>query len=388
MERIDIETQGLAVEKVIEEMNVAEEFILCSGTSYWEHLSDAESRSLSKLDQESIQRIEKKNNDYYDLSNIYNPKKKITFPLRKESIEDGFGEKYRCKFGSVDWIDVCTKRAIRDYSFHNNGLIEYQKKSKGRKGLTYKAIYNVLEDGLDIGVTVGKRSEENENVERINIILKNELLREQHHNIEIIRNTNTGWKSLRMGGDCSSQDKSNTTSISLEAEITPDNTIASSRVDITSHNGSGKIIGTYRLEASMKKGIHAIQFSKKGAKTDISGDKKSLKEIDRLLQPIKSSKSKTDQIIAMFANYIQGAIAESTPLTEFDFEGLEFINEIIPQTENRCEQVAKQIQGESPLPGLYERIDHYLDTLETCRDITMEGKDVTIKKLGTCVYVG
>ena len=125
---LNSENQMLAIEKVLEEMQKAEETINSWNAMWWEEYVDC------VLPQE-----------YFD-----------RFHWENESIV--LGDKYNCDIGTIYWHGIKTNNSIRRIVFHNDGSIYLEKNSiknqteKRPRRISYNASYNVLLNDFNISI--------------------------------------------------------------------------------------------------------------------------------------------------------------------------------------------------------------------------------------------
>ncbi len=201
MERLDRETQLFAVEKVLEEIKRAENYLRDWNVGWYEQYLDAYSTSLYNTGMADVEAIERKYQKLYKLANVYHPETKIGIPLKKAVLEDYCGNQYECEFGRIDWIGMKSKKATRSFSFNNNGVIKYDKIAKSvknTKGYSYSASYSVLNDDFDLRLSYYDSMKKDDSY--LSISLKDSILTEKLEDIEIKRNLATEELTAKVNG--------------------------------------------------------------------------------------------------------------------------------------------------------------------------------------------
>ena len=134
METLDNETQMIAVEKVLEEMQKAEEYVKNWNACWYEQLLDAHCLPLHyEIGEADVRDMERKYEPRYRLANAYHSGDSIGIPLAKETLVGDntlTGERninFECEFGRIDWFGMHSHKATRHFSFNNNGIIEFSK---------------------------------------------------------------------------------------------------------------------------------------------------------------------------------------------------------------------------------------------------------------------
>src|SRR5699024_851725 len=133
-----------------------------------EQCLDAYSDDLYGMNEMDFEEFKKMYHTHYLLEKVRPLEKRIGEPLRKVTLIGDDGEKYHCEFAKVVWEGMCSKKAIRSFSFANDGEISFTKtdkiKSATRRKNTgkdhiytsYEATYNVLADDFHIDITVDR----------------------------------------------------------------------------------------------------------------------------------------------------------------------------------------------------------------------------------------
>jgi len=370
METINEEMQMIAVEKVLEEMKYAEEFVMKWNSSWYEKCSDCYSSTLYKLGINDIDKLEKKYFGYYDLQNI-SIKYTNTYPLKKVILTDCHDEKHECEFGRIDWYGMNSHKSSRRFSFDSSGNIIFEKSSKetqdnynSKKSIFYKCKYNVLSNNFNITVDEIISKYEKDKNNYYTISLMGNILIEKLNNIEIIREINTGMKLIKIVKKYDKQDRSSNVSVVFDAVLNPDDSLEMGAVAIKTHKGNGKVNGTYRFHVSRKKGIRANFYSRKGVKVDLTTNPMLLGFVNTLLLPSSNIQNNGDLIISDFANSTQNAISKNLTEKVISFDNSDFNMDSVKQAESRILEMIKCIKGELPLSGLVERIDNCISILE------------------------
>ena len=167
MEQINEEMQMIAVEKVLEEMKKAEEFVMQWNSSWYEQLLDAHCLPFHyELGEADVRDIERKYEPRYKLSNAYYSGESIGIPLIKETLVGDntlTGERnvsFECEFGRVDWYGMNSHKSSRHFSFNNNGDISFKKDVKRQqtiqhpKQISYETSFNVLSNDFTIKIKI------------------------------------------------------------------------------------------------------------------------------------------------------------------------------------------------------------------------------------------
>lgn len=362
----------IAVEKVLKEMERAEEFVTCWKTSWREQCLDAYCMDLFHTGPAVVQDLERKYREYYKLANVYNPESRIGEPLRKVVLEDDFGKKYECEFGRIDWTGMNSHKSERSFSFKNNGDISFSKDVKREltpqhpKQTSYEATFNVLSNDFSINITITELTSGNtwNKNDFISITLCQNILTKKFNNIEIIEDLNTGIKLVRIIKKYDKKDKNSNASVIFEATLNPDDSLEMGAIAINTYKGNGKVNGTYRFDVSRKKGVRANFYSRKGIKIDLTTNPMLLGTANTLLLPSPNNQNNSDIIVSNFANSTQNVIAKNITEKVISFDNSDFNMEAVKQAEYKIIEMLKCIKGELPLQGLTERIDNCLELIK------------------------
>lgn len=395
MDQNNKEMQVIAVEKVLEEMRRAEEFVMKWNASWYEQLLDAHCVSLhSEIGEFDVRKMERKYEPRYKLANAFYSGDSIGIPLIKETlVGDNIltGEEninFECEFGRIDWYGMNSHKSSRHFSFNNNGDISFKKDVKRiqtiqhPKQISYEASYNVLSSDFAIKITLTELTQDWRNkykYDYITLSLEENILTEKFNDIEIIQDLSTGIKLVKIVKAYDKCDRSSNASVVFEAVLNPYDNFEMGAVAINTHKGNGKVNGTYRFDVSREKGIRANFYSRKGVKVDLTTNPMLLETANRLLLPSSNSQGCGDIIVSNFANSTQNAIAKSLTEKVISFDNSDFNMEAVKQAELKIIGMLKCIKGELPLPGLVERIDNCISLLDSRKQEKIEEKVKTLK---------
>jgi len=398
MEILDKESQLIAVEKVLEEMQKAEECVKSWNASWWEQLLDAHCLPLHyEIGEADVRDMERKYESRYKLANAFYSADSIGIPLAKETLVGNNtltgerGKEFEVEFGRIDWYGMNSHKSTRHFSFNNNGTIEFSKSSKTRSTLkhprriSYNTSFNVLSNDFDISITLDQLTDdwrEKYKYDYLTLSLKGNILVEKFDDIEIIRDLSTGMRLVRIAKKYDKRNKQNNASVAFEAALNPDDSLEYGAVAIQTHKGNGKVNGTYRFDVSRKKGIRANFYSRKGVKVDLTSNPALLGTANTLLLPQANSNNSGDIIVSNFANSTQEAIAKNLTEKVISFDNSDFNMESVNQAEERIIEMVKCIRGELPLTGLIDRIDNCLEVIDKKQNFQIgEGSNCKVLKL-------
>ena len=140
MEQRTEELQTIAVEKVLEEIRKAEEFVNNWNASWYEQLLNAHCLPLHyEIGESDVRDMERKYEPRYKLANAYYSAESIGVPLVKETLVGNntlTGEKnvnFECEFGRVEWHSMYSNKSSRYFSFTNDGEICFRKDVKRKQ---------------------------------------------------------------------------------------------------------------------------------------------------------------------------------------------------------------------------------------------------------------
>lgn len=365
----DKEIQLIAVEKVLKEMLMAEEYVRGWNASWYEQCADAYSSDLCCMGESDILDFQEKYHDHYVLQDVKSLENRIGEPLRKVVLVGDFNDEYECEFGKIAWEGMCSKKAIRSFSFANDGEISFTKtdkiKSATRRKNTgkdhiytsYEATYNVLADDFHIDVTVDRVTGEKYSRryrDYISFSRLGDMVVKRFNDIYIYQDLNTNRKMIRIEKGYHKKSKSNNSSVSFEAELDTFDAFQRGSIDIKTYKGNGKVNGTYRFDVSREKGARANFYSRKGVKVDLIHHPELLKKANLLLSA--KSPSTGDMVISKFADSTQQAVANSLGNRVISFDATDFTMDAVSNADKRVVGTIKNIQGELPLYGLNQRI--------------------------------
>lgn len=397
MEILDKESQMIAVEKVLEEMKYAEEYVKSWNAGWYEQLLDAHCLPLHcEIGEADIRDMEQKYEPRYRLANAYYSGDSIGVPLAKETLVGNntlTGERninFECEFGKIDWYGMSSHKATRHFSFNNDGTIEFSKSTKtGKKQtlqhpnrISYDTSFNVLSNDFDITITLNQLTEdwrEKYKYDYLTLSLKDNILTEKFNDIEIIRDLSTGIKLVRITKGYNKRNKQNNASVVFEATLNSDDSLEFGAIAINTHKANGKVNGTYRFDASRKKGVRANFYSRKGIKVDLTSNPALLKNANTLLLPAPNSQNSGDIIVSDFANSTQNTIAKNLSEKVISFDNSDFNMKAVSQAEAKIIEMVKCIKGELPLFGLVERIDNCLNLIDKEQQIKITNNPKTLK---------
>lgn len=398
MEILDKESQLIVVEKVLEEMQKAEECVKSWNASWWEQLLDAHCLPLHyEIGEADVRDMERKYGSRYKLANAFYSADSIGIPLTKETLVGNNtltgerGKEFEVEFGRIDWYGMNSHRSTRHFSFNNNGTIEFSKSSKARSTLkhprriSYNTSFNVLSNDFDISITLDQLTDdwrEKYKYDYLTLSLKGNILVEKFDDIEIIRDLSTGMRLVRIVKKYDKRNRQNNASVAFEAALNPDDSLEYGAVAVETHKGNGKVNGTYRFDVSRKKGVRANFYSRKGVKVDLTSNPVLLGTANTLLLPQANSNNSGDIIVSNFANSTQVAIAKNLSEKAISFDNSDFNMQSVNQAERRIIEMVKCIRGELPLPGLIDRIDNCLEIIDKKQNVQIgEGSNCKVLKL-------
>ena len=391
MEQINEEMQIIAVEKVLEEMKKAEEFVMQWNSSWYEQLLDAHCLPLHyEIGEADVRDMEKKYGVRYKLANAFYSAESIGVPLVRETLVGNntlTGETnidFECEFGRVEWHSMYSKKSKRHFSFSNNGDICFAKDVKRSqtvqhpKQISYETSFNVLTNGFIVEITIDElipqKWENKYKQDHLTFSLEEHILTMKSNDIEIIKDLNTGVKTVRIVKKHNKRDDTNNASVVFEAVLNPDDILEMGAVAISTHKGNGKVNGTYRFDVSRKKGVRANFYSRKGVKVDLTTSPMLLGTANTLLLPSGNSRNDSELIVSDFATSTQRAVAKGLAEKVINFDSSDFNMGAVMQAEARIIQMVKCIRGELPLTGLVERIDNCLALLDSKKQEKLAGK--------------
>ena len=380
---MDKETQLIAVEKVLEEMQKAEEYLNGWNASWLEQWLNAQCLPLHyEIGAEDIRDLQRKYEPRYNLYDAFYSADSIGIPLAKatlignNTLTGEMNKDFEVEFGKAKWYDINTNKSTRNFLFCNDGTIEFSKfNRKGQsptirnpRRIDYNTSYNVLSNDLDLSINVDELSER----DNITISLKGNILTEKFNDIEIIRDINTGKRKVKIAKKYNKLIKKNNASVSFEAALNPDDSLEYGSVAIETHKGNGKVNGTYRFDVNKEKGVRANFYSRKGVKVDLTSNPVLLRGANTLLLSTQESNNHGDMIVSDFANSTQDAIAKNLNERVISFDNSDFNMKSVIQAEEKIIEMIKSIRGELPLQGLVDRIDNFLELMNKKENVQIE----------------
>lgn len=368
---LDSKMQLIVLEKVLEEMSMAEEYAATWKASWYEQCLDAYSDDLYGMSEMDLGEFQKMYHNHYLLEKVRPFEKRIGEPLRKVTLIGDYGEEYNCEFAKVVWEGMCSKKAIRSFSFANDGEISFTKtdkiKSDKRRKNTgkdhiytsYEATYNVLSDDFRLDVTVdritGQRYSKRYR-DYISFSRLGDMVVKRFNDIYIYHDLNTNRKMIRIEKKYNKKNKSYNSAVTFEAVLDTFDAFQRGAVDIKTYKGNGKVNGTYRFDVSREKGARANFYSRKGVKVDLIHHPELLKKANLLLSA--KSPSTGDMVISKFADSTQQAVADALNNRIISFDATDFNMKAVHDAERKVVDTVKKIKGEFPLFGLTERINY------------------------------
>ncbi|MCH5167644.1 MAG: hypothetical protein J1F35_07140 [Erysipelotrichales bacterium] len=383
------ELQDLIINRVLNEMNLAEEFATAWNASWSEQLTDCYNEDLYHLGGERIKRLQDKYGAHYIMPNIYNKPEINGLPLRTETLADDEGKEFICEFRQIDWVGMNSHKAEREFSFKNNGDIHFTKTIKTRntnsnrtndnvskkreREISYNSVFNVLSGDFSLEINMqelipstkkaiypGSRPQYKSTIYHIS--LTGTLLRKKVGDIEIIEDLSSGFKSISIAKGLEKKDRQNNASVVFEATLNPDNSLEAGAVAINTYKKNGKINGNYRFDVSRKKGIRANFYSRKGVKIDLM-ENPSLLESAKNLLPDHMSENTSNQLIKGFASSTETTIAKNLANKTISFDTSDFNMSAVIEADKKIIDLIKCIKGEIPLSGLRDRIDYCIELM-------------------------
>ena len=368
---LDSTMQLIALEKVFEEMSRVEEYVGEWKASWYEQYLDVYSDDLYGMRDADLLDFQESYHNHYLLEGVRPLEQRNGEALRKVTLIGDYGEEYNCEFAKVVWEGMCSKKAIRSFSFANDGKISFtktdkiksntrrKKREKDHVCTSYEATYNVLSDDFCLDVTVDRVTGEKYSRryrDYISFSRLGDVVVKRFNDIYIYQNLNTNRKMIRIEKGYHKKSKSNNSSVSFEAELDTIDAFQRGSVDIKTYKGNGKVNGTYRFDVSREKGARANFYSRKGVKVDLIHHPELLKKANLLLSA--KSPSTGDMVISKFADSTQQAVADALNNRIIIFDATDFNMKAVHDAERKVVDTVKKIKGELPLFGLTERINY------------------------------
>lgn len=386
MEQINQETQIIAVEKVLEEMQEAEKNLMEWNAYWWESYDNIVVPTEYLYDYYDLNDAKECAKFFGESTYVYNLRtdKPLGIPLKRFVSNPVYNQ----DICTIKWTGIQTNNSSRKIIFNNTGEISLEKHSKKRtkkqcKSIEYEANYNVLSDDFSINIsivdTLIPRCFGQYKYYELSISLKDGLLTIRYNDIEIIKDLNTGMKIIRISKKYDKRNKENNASVVFEALLNPDDSLEKGAITVDTHKGNGKVNGTYRFDVSRKKGIRANFYSRKGVKIDLTTNPVLLGTANTLLLPSSNNNTSSGLIVSDFATSTQKAIAKGLSEKVISFDNSDFNMESVKEAESRILEMLKCIKGELPLPGLVERINNCISLLDAQKQEKPEGKTKNLR---------
>ena len=388
---LDSTMQLIALEKVFEEMSRAEEYVGVWKASWYEQYLDVYSDDLYGMRDADLLDFQESYHNHYLLEGVRPLEQRNGETLRKVTLIGDYGEEYNCEFAKVVWEGMCSKKAIRSFSFANDGEISFTKADKiksntRRKKMekdnvytSYEATYNVLSDNFHLDITVDRITGERyckRYRDYISFSRLGDVVVKRFNDIYIYHDLNTNRKMIRIEKKYNKKNKSYNSAVTFEAVLDTFDTFQRGAVDIKTYKGNGKVNGTYRFDVSREKGARANFYSRKGVKVDLIYHPELLKKANLLLSA--KSPSTGDMVISKFADSTQQAVANSLGNRVISFDATDFTMDAVSNADKRVVSTIKNIQGELPLYGLNQRIS---DCFQLMNKTTRLSEERNIKVL-------
>lgn len=378
MGRLKKEEQLMAVEKVLEEMKYAEEYLSKWNACWFEQLLDAYCLPLHyEIGEADVRDLEKKYEPRYKLANAFYSEKSIGIPLAKATLVGNnslTGERdieFDCVFGRIDWYGMHSNNSKRNFSFINNGDITFSKdyitkqSKRHPKKISYDTSFNVLKDDFEVDIVIEKEDQEKAPIGRYNhftVSLNENVIKKKYNNIEITENLSTGEKQIKIVKDFNGiRGYSNGKTALFEATLNKDNSLKNGTLKLYSHKHEKQVNRTYQIDISEENGIRANIYSRKGLKVGETNDPELLSDINTLLFETLNEDNISDRIIINFVNSTLQSINDNQNKEIIPFDSTYYNMDEIKDIESQIDEVLKCIKGELPLKGLEERVDNYFE---------------------------
>lgn len=375
MNKLSKEEQLIAVPKVLEEMQYANNILTSWNLGWWEQLSDAYCLPIYEdVDRSDVLDMEKKYNPRYNLTNACFNNKGIGIPLCTETITGNnslSGENnvnYLVEFGEINWDGINSKNSTRKIIFSNDGDIHFFKNGKNKKNskrISYSTHYNVLREWLKINIDISSLLPVNYNAfssDHIGILANTTCIVLRYNNIQIIYDLITNKKFIKTEKFISIKNKM--IEITYELRLNQNGDLEVGNVVITDKTASGNVIGTYRFDASYIRGVRANYYSKNGKAYNLAENKDILNNAKCLLSTLSQTNDTSSILINNFVSSVEDSINnQTTDSINSINNNLDISN--INLVERKILDTLKNVKGELPLKGLLDRIGYYLETLES-----------------------
>lgn len=378
MNKLSKEEQLIAVPKVLEEMQYAQNFLSSWNLGWWEQLSNAYCLPIyEEVDRSDVLDMERKYKPRYNLTNTCFNGKGIGVPLCSEvltgnnSLMNKKDINYMIDFGEIIWYGINSKNSERKFIFSNDGDIHFFKNAnnnyskKHPRSISYNANFNVLRELVKININISSLLPVNDktfSTNRISILANTTCIVLSYNNIQIIYDLVTNKKLIKTEKFNSIKNKVVTTSYELRLNQNGDLEVGN--VVITDKTASGNVIGTYRFDASYIRGVRANYYSKNGKAYNLAENKDILNNAKCLLSTLSQTNDTSSILINNFVSSVEDSINnQTTDSINSINNNLDISN--INLVERKILDTLKNVKGELPLKGLLDRIGYYLETLES-----------------------
>lgn len=380
MEQVSQELQMIVVEKVLEEMQNTEKNLMKWNAYWWESYDNIVVPTEYLYDYYDLNDARECGKFFGESTYVYNLRtdKPLGIPLKRFVSNPVYNQ----DICTIKWSGIETNNSSRKIVFNNTGEITLEKHSKKNntkkhpKTIEYEANYNVLSNNFSININISDTLLsgyfKKYKYDKLSINLNDGLLIRKYNDIEIVDDLNTGVKHIRI---IKKHDKKNNADVTFEAILNSENSLEAGSIVINTHKGNGKVNGTYRLDASRKKGVRANFYSRKGVKVDLTTNPMLLSNVNNLILPSAKDESNnvnSDMIIPSFANSTQEAVAKKMSERIISFDSSDFNMDAVIKAEVQITNMIKSIKGEIPLNGLVDRIDNCIELVESIKQGELE----------------
>lgn len=359
--------QILAVERVLNEMKYAEDFLKKLNLSWTETLYDTKSDNLYNLSLMDLDLLQKKYQNYYNLVDLSDTDSD-TIPLKRvELIDDYYQKKFIFKFNGISWNEINSKKTNSNIDFHNNGSIIYERKNsklnrKTNKDVSYNLSYNVLSDDYTLEYS---KNFNNKFLNDITLCKHNSKLLKRINNIEIIEDIENKEKKINIKGN-RKRGRYNI-SIDYSSELNSDNSLNKSNLYITSFKNNQEFV-KYSFSIDENKFI-AKHIDENGNVTDITKNPRLLDMVinfivggtEELSFEFKVIKEYLDNYLKVAKEYIY-----KKDITNKEFK---YSFDTIEEVDKKIVDSIKNIIGEIPLKGFKERFNNSLNRVSKIKKI-------------------
>ncbi len=266
-------------------------------------------------------------------------------------------------FTTVEWYGINTKKTVRRIIFKGNGDISLDKESKNNLNkIFYNASYNVTSDDFSLDIrkltTIDKETRR-QKTDRIMVSIKDNILTERLNDITMTTDLKTGKKKISINKDYQCMYMyNNMPGVNFNACLDEDGKLTSANAVVTLHKRNGKVNGSYRFDANKEKGIRACYYTRKGKKVDMISNPMLMEKANKLL----TDKINDSEIVVRdFANAAQYSLINNVTDRLINFDYSDFSVDAINEAIEKIRNMVGTISGELPLEGLSERIELYFD---------------------------